>query len=187
MQQSFQKLLSEQFLITAFVEQKLQIVNYIKSGYDENEPILINNSFLHFTAHIYYRSVIVDLYALFGPGSQNNKCSIFNISKESGNKIKTDVLKKVRSWLKEKRNNIEIIKKLRHQQIAHFDFEQIESISLNFDNLEVLNDLFNLAKRIISLYGESTNEKSESMGFDFENKSQYVRSLKALISKAAKI
>lgn len=62
-------------------------------------------------------------------------------------KIKTDALKEVRSWLREYKSHIEIIKDLRHQQIAHHDFEQNEAISLNFDNLEILNDLYDLAKK----------------------------------------
>ena len=82
MQVSFRTMLGKQFLITSFIDQKIRIVNYIKPGYDDNKPVLINNTFLHFTAHIYYRSIIVDLYALFGKPNQSNKFSLFHIAQK---------------------------------------------------------------------------------------------------------
>lgn len=74
-----ENLLGKQYLITIYIAQRLQIINYILDGYNNNKPVLINNNFLHFTAHVYYRSVIVDLYALFGPPNNNNKNSFLFI------------------------------------------------------------------------------------------------------------
>ena len=182
----FKTMLGKQFLITAFLEQKIQIVNYIKAGYDNDKPILINNRFLHFTAHIYYRSIIVDLYALFGKANRNNKYSLFHIDLNYRDKLKDKAIDQVQSWLTEHSDHIGVVEELRHQSIAHYDFNQTDAISLNFDDLEILNDLYNLAKKTISYLGTSTKDKEESMGFGFDRDSDKLNSLKRLISKAAR-
>lgn len=181
-----QKLLGKQFLIAAYIESKLQIVNYIKEGYDQNKPILINNRFLHFTAHSYYLSIIVDLYALFGPANANNKNSFKHINSNYRYLLKSESIEIVHEWITKAEENIQIIKNLRHMQIAHYDFDSKEAIYLNFDNLTRINTLFELAKRIIQFYSAAILDKENSTSYAFEKKYHYLQSLERLIDKAAR-
>jgi len=125
-------MLGKQFLITSFIENRLQIVNYIKEGYDFDKPILMNNRFLHFTAHIYYRSIIEDLYALFGKAGKDNKYSFFHITKQYEDLFKPTTITIVQDWINDSKDDINAITHLRHKQIAHYDFSIKESIRLNF-------------------------------------------------------
>ena len=179
--EELQKMLKKQFLIASYIEQKLQIVNFIKEGYDNNKPILINNSFLHFTAHIYYRSIIVDLLALFGSATNINKNSLDFIEKNHKDLLKLEIVETVKDWISKSDAEIKIIKGLRDTQIAHYDFIEQESISFNFNNLSELNSLFYLAQKIISLYGSSFKDENISFGFDFGNISDELNSLESLI------
>jgi hypothetical protein len=181
----FKTMLRRQYRITAFIEKKIQIVNYIKAGYDNDMPILINSKFLHFTAHIYYRSIIVDLGALFGKPNKNNKYSFYYIDLNYKDNLKDKATDQVESWLAEHIDHIEVIKTLRDESIAHYDFNQTDTISLKYDDLEKLNDLYNLAKKTISYLGTATKDESESIQFDLERDYDEVKSLKRLISKAA--
>lgn len=180
-----QKVLGKQFLIAAYIETKLQIVNYIKEGYDSNKPILINNRFLHFTAHTYYRSIVVDLFALFGPANSHNKNSFRHFNLKYEDTLNRSAIKAVEEWIDNADNDIRTIMLLRHKQIAHYDFEQKESISLNFDHLSQINSLFELAKRIIIHLGHAFLDEEIRIGYDFERKHQYLESLERLIAKAA--
>lgn len=165
-----QKVLGKQFLIAAFIETKLQIVNYIKEGYDSNKPILINNRFLHFTAHTYYRSIVVDLFALFGPANSHNKNSFRHITLKYQDLLNRNCIEDVSNWIQDVEDDINTIMHLRHKQIAHYDFEQKESISLNFDHLPQLNRLFQLAKRIINHLGHAFLNEEIRVGYDFDRK-----------------
>ncbi|KAA2240317.1 hypothetical protein F0L74_29595 [Chitinophaga agrisoli] len=162
------ELLGKQYLIAAYVEKKIQLVNYIKDGYDKDLPILINNRFLHFTAHINYRSVIVDLYALYGPFGRNNKYSFFRILEpEYEYLIASESRNNLRLNLSNLSRQISTIKNLRHKQIAHYDFEQTESINLNFDNLLLVNGLFESAKEILKQIGMAFVDESLTTSYDF--------------------
>jgi hypothetical protein len=185
MKDSMKDILGKQFLITSFIENRLQIVNFIKEGYDLNKPILMNNRFLHFTAHIYYRSIIVDLYSLFGKPSKDNKYSFLHITEQFKDFVKPTTIETVRNWIIASQDDINTITQLRHKQIAHYDFTKKESISLNFNNLFRLNNLYNLATRIISYYGESFLDEEDMVGYDFGRRHQYLDSLQRLINKAS--
>lgn len=169
--EELQEMLRKQLLIIRYIKQKLQIVNFIKNGYDTNRPILINNSFLHFTARIFYRSIIIDLYALFGRVTKNNK-NAFGWFNEEKYKVllKPKTVETVNNWILQSNEKIEIIKNLRNKQIAHYDFiEQISSINFNLDNLSELNSLYCLAQKIISHCGQSFKDESKSLDFEFGN------------------
>ena len=181
---SLQKLLGKQYLIAAYIEAKLQIVNFIKEGYDANKPILINNRFLHFTAHTYYRSIAIDLYALFGPANNHNKNSFLHIDDTYRSLLVPNSIEAVNTWIVNDQQSILIIKDLRHKQIAHYDFTFKEAISLNFDNLNHLNTLFALAKKIITFYGQAFSDDAMKTGYSFDRRHQYVASLERLINSA---
>ena len=187
MEDPLKHMLGKQFLIAVYTEQKLQLVNYIKDGYDENKPILINNAFLHFTAHVYYRSIVVDVYALFGKPNNNNKYSLLHIPKRFKDEFKEGTIEIVSEWINGSKDFIEIIEKLRHQQIAHYDFTENNAISLNFDELYIRNELYSLAKRTISYFGASTKNKDDGLGFDFGRRHHKVDSLERLIAKASRV
>ena len=74
---------------------------------------------------------------------------------------------------------------MRNSDIAHYDFNESESIRLNFNNLSRLNNLYKIAKQIISHYGHSFKKEEMTIGYDFENGSD-IDSLKRLLSKAAR-
>lgn len=182
MEDLLQKMLRKQFLIAFYIEQKLQIVNFIKDGYDDNKPILIDNSFFHFTAHIYYRSIIVDLCALFGTANDINKNSFLFIEKKFKDSFKPEIVETVKDWIFKSEEDIKIITDLRDKQIAHYDFIEKESISFNFNNLSELNRLFSIAQKIICHYGSSFKDENISIGYDFGNLSDELKSLKSLIN-----
>src|SRR5688572_12345883 len=104
-----QKLIGKQFLITSYIESKLQIVNYIKEGYDSNRLVLINNSFLHFTAHTYYRSIIIDLHALFGTPNKNNKQSFKQVSNDHIELLNPGTVETVLGWINSAKEDIKAI------------------------------------------------------------------------------
>ena len=181
MESPVHKILGKQFLITSFADKKLQIVNFIKSGYDQNKPILTNNAFLHFTAHLYYRSVIIDLYALYSGANRNNKNSFFAIDQQFKTIINPMAIDEVFTWLEKAEQDIRIIKELRDQQIAHYDFNIKEAISLNFNNLDLLNRLEVLSKKIISHLAASFIDIQVRVSYDFERKYHELQSLERLL------
>ncbi|QQL49258.1 hypothetical protein [Mucilaginibacter ginkgonis] len=178
-------LVGRQFIITGFIQQKLEIVNYIKEGYDNNAPVLMNNRFLHFTAHNLYRSIIVDLGALFSDKKnthKNNFNQIISNSKYS-NSLKREAVLTIRDLIASQKDNIEEIIRLRDKEIAHYDFEAIPAtIKFNFDRLKLINCLFETALKIIMICGESPIDKENSVHYSFDRYNQYLRSLKSLIN-----
>jgi len=185
MENEIQRLLGKQFLITAYIEPRLQIVNFIKDGYDNNVPVLMNNRFLHFTAHNYYRSIIVDLAALFTDKTTTHKNNFYRLTKDDAAilSLKPNAIVNIKNWLLEVKDETSLIRTLRDKEIAHFDFDEKESISLNFDNRHIINTLFNLAEKIIAYSGKSFMNENLSIAYEFERESQYIRSLKGLITK----
>ena len=178
MENELQKLLGKQFLIAGYIEPRLQILNFIMDGYNDNVPVLMNNRFLHFTAHNYYRSVIVDLAALYTDKKTTHKNNFYRLTNDDViiSFLKPDTITEIKGWLSQVKNEVKVITTLRDKEIAHFDFDKKESISLNFDNRDIINNLFDLSKKIINNIG-----KHLSIGYDFERESQYIRSLKRLI------
>ncbi len=183
MENELQQLLGRQYLITAFIEPRLQIVNYIKNGYDDNVPLLMNNRFLHFTAHNYYRGIIVDLGSLFINSDRTHKSNFFRILTKPECKIllAPDFICDMSDWLSEVEEDITIIERLRNKEIAHFDLDEKESISMNFNNLLIINTLFDLAKKIITNAGSSVIDKKQTMAYHFDGNSTYLTSLKRLV------
>jgi len=175
--------LGKQYLIAAYIENKLQIVNYIKDGYDKNAPVLMNNKFLHFTAHVYYRSIVIDLYALLGPANINNKNAFKYIIKARPSELKSESLKQIADLLINAASKIQTIKNLRHTQMAHYDFSLKDAISLNFNDLPIINELFLLCQAIINMFGASYIKDELTIGYDFGRRHQYLDSLERLISR----
>lgn len=170
-----QKLLDKQYLITSYIESRLQIVNFIVDGYNNNTSVLMDNRFLHFSAHIYYRNIIVDLVALFSEG-QNHKQSFYRII-NNNNIVKPDTRSDIQTWLSDKKSEIDRIKLLRNKEIAHFEFSYTEVISMNFDDLQIINDLSDLAKRIITKISSSFFNTE----YLFDTDNDFIDSLESLI------
>ena len=183
LENKLQKLLGKQYLISGYIEKKLQIVNYIKQGYEDNVSILKSNRFLHFTAQVYYRSIIIDLHALFGKANNSNKNS-FHFIENFASLLKTKSVSIFKEWIESYIEEISIIEDLRHKQMAHYDFSKKESISLNFNNLPQVNLLFNLAQKIICHFGNSLLDDASPIGYEFGREHHYLHSLQRLVKKA---
>ncbi len=178
------QLLGKQYLITSFIESRLEVVNYIMEGYNNNMPVLMNNRFLHFTAHKFYRSIIIDLYALFGQATTANKYSFRFINEKYRHLLDPACIPQVKKWIREKETIIKEITHLRNKQIAHYNFTDKDSISLNFNHLPQINELFESARLIIIHCGHNWLDEHERTGYDFGREHQYLNSLRRLIDKA---
>ena len=139
---------------------------------------------MHFTAHTHYRSVIIDLYALFGPANNNNKYSFLQIDQRYTEHLRPGSIEAVYELIQNAKADIDIVRDLRHKEIAHYDFIDKEFISLNFKNLFRLNKLFELTKGILSFYGNSFLDEELWIGNVFERKHSYLEALEMLVSKA---
>ena len=156
------KLAAKQHLILSLIHQKLEIVNYIFNGWDTNQPILINTRFLHYTAHIFYRTIIIEIGALFLKKTETNKNNLHRYYKEEWVKqyLDEERIRNVEEWLKGVQSSISKIERLRHNEIAHFDFpdDKKPTVSFNFNNLMLLNQLFKVALNIVEYvcYGKTS-------------------------------
>ena len=171
------QLARNQHLILSFIQEKLDIVNYILAGYENNEPIFMTNQFLHYTAHIYYRTIIVEFGALYINKLKNNKNNFHSYYKEKWVRdfLNEESINKIRGWLDDISHNIKRNEILRHNTIAHFNFDNIESkISFNFEGLVVLNELFEVGMKILSCVGDG------KIDYSYKNDS-YLTDLKRII------
>lgn len=171
---SLNEMLGDQFMILSVAKTKLDLLNYIKDGYDNNKPILKNNRFLHYVGLILYKSLIIDLSSLFNNDGQNEKNNLhLLISKNSEYKdnLGPDCIEEVQTILSKYRSNNDPVRKivaLRNKEIAHYDLEysigdngelikQAEervTIRFNWDHVNVLNELFNIGKTVIEKCGD---------------------------------
>ncbi len=156
------KLAAKQHLILSMVHQKLEIVNYIFNGWDTNQPVLINTRFLHYTAHIFYRTIIIELGALFLKKTETNKNNLHRYYKEDWVKqyLDEEKIRNVEERLTGVQSSISKIERLRHNEIAHFNFKNDKNptVSFNFDNLTLLNLLFQVALKTVEYvaYGKTS-------------------------------
>lgn len=168
-----------QYLVLASAGNKLDIVNYILEGYHSNLPVLINNKFLHYTAHIYFRSVVIDLFALFGPPSSQNKYSFFLVNSGFNDTISEEYLSRKKIALKLIKDEKMTLSVLRNKEFAHYDFEEKNSISYSFEHIDGINKLYDTAKELVDLGGQLLDTS-----YDYTGNGE-LHSLKRLITESS--
>ena len=146
------QLLSNQYLIFTFIKEKLEIVNFIRWGYDNDLPELIDNRFLHTVAHIFYRSIVVEMCTLFDDHKhqsnhfhlliKRDKIFIQELNEETITDIKSKLQKSAIYFTDE-------LREIRNEEISHFRFKDRTLISLNQNYLIELNKLLEIAKDIL--------------------------------------
>lgn len=177
------QLLRNQFFITDLIKERLEIVNFIKNGYDDNEPVLNNNRFLHFTAHNFYRSIILDLGGLFIDRANTHKNNFHIIVKDDNNKrlLEPDAISDIKLWLEQSKEDITIINNIRDDQVAHLDLKERVEIDMNFDNIQTLNDLFELSKKILDKINKSFINAGHGFNHGYRRENRCLNDLKKLI------
>ena len=146
------QLLSNQFLIFSFIKEKLEVVNFIRWGYDNNLPVLINNRFLHSVAHIYYRSVIVETCTLFD--DHKHQSNNFYLLVKPDKKFIRELSPATITLIMQKLVEAEVyftdeLRDIRNEEVSHFRFKERTVISLNTKFLKELNLLLKIAEDII--------------------------------------
>lgn len=151
------KLIENQQLILYFLEGKLDVVNYIRQGWEkETSKVLMYSQFLHRTAHIYYRSLYIDYCALYGVANPNNKNSFRHLIKRHRADIDPQNIMVLEWLLNNYHQDVLPIKTLiekRNSYIAHYDMSEETKISFRMENLQTFNELLPVSKRIIALAG----------------------------------
>lgn len=183
--EQLQQLLSRQFIITAYVGHRIEVVNYTLHGYHGNWPVLANNSFLLAAAYEMYRGMIIDLFALFGKASTTNRNSFHFINHRYKELLNPGSIEQIKGWLKNKEASVQALTKVRHTSSAHYSFEKGSAISQNFDHLTDINDLFDLARRIITYCGNRWINEEQKTGYDFGMGDNLQQSLENLVKQAA--
>lgn len=175
---NFEQLVSRQHLIISYIKEKIDIVNAIKSEFENNT---LNNQFLLFTSHIYYRSIVVDLCSLFvdRKTEKNNFHLLYGA-------VTTDILKPeaislIKDILEKHKEDILIINNLRDKEYAHYDF-LTESISFNFDNFSIVNNLYQSAISILEITGSERINEDNTCEYDLML-DDYLSSFKRLLQK----
>ena len=164
-----QRLISNQSLILSYIKDKLDIINFIMWGYNNNLPVLINNGFLHSATHVYYRSIIVEVCTLFDNHKfqSNNFHLLINEDKKYSKELTSNAIEFIKEKLLDSKNYfLEEIINIRNEEVSHFRFKDGTKISLNHEYLDELNNLFDLAKQIIKIsqYGfKDTTKCSDHM------------------------
>ncbi len=173
-------LLERQHLIVAYNKQKLEIVNHIVSGRANNDRSIIRSDFLLFTALVFYRSIIIDLCALF-VNSSSHANNFHNIYKSQTilQHLNPNVPRQIKLLIKHYSQEIERLQVLRNTQFAHHDFEKKPALHFNFDEIEAVNGLYKTAETILVTCG---NERiAGSVGYELWD-SDYLNSLILLLS-----
>jgi hypothetical protein len=158
-------LLSNQNLILSYIKEKLEIVNFIFWGYENDIPILKNNSFLHFTVHIYYRSIIVDTCTLFSDNKHqgSNFHLLTDPTKKYLNALTAPCITNLNRKLTEcKIYFLKDILDLRNEEISHYKFRRNISISFDLEYLTELNTLYNIGIEILEIASSGFIESDKS-------------------------
>ena len=130
-------------------------------------PVLIDNRFLHSTAHVYYRSIIVDICTLFD--DNRHQSNNFHLLIKKGKKYCQELTPDSIILIEEKLAESEIylleeIINIRNEEISHYRFKEGTRISFNLEYLKDLNNLFEIAKQIIKIAEFGFADKSKNSG-----------------------
>jgi hypothetical protein len=165
------QLVTDQQMIASYIHAKLEILQYWKHGYDTNVPVLMNDRFLIFNAHIYYRSLIIDFCALFGSNRKTDRRSFFLLRQ-----FYPDLTVKVQEAVEQiliyytgEDSPFEEMRLMRNRQIAHYDIEEVKTLTFNFDHLDLFAKMYEDAIGLIKLMGRTF---TPSVGFDFKTLSK---------------
>jgi hypothetical protein len=74
-----------------------------------------------------------------------------------------NTIQQIRDWLDEVSAKVKKIEILRHNELAHFSFRDGPTISHDFDYLPLINELQEVATKILKYVG------GNNFGFDFNN------------------
>ncbi len=175
---NFKQLVTRQHLIISYIKEKMDIVNTIRKEFESNS---LNNQLLLFTAHIYYRSIVVDLCSLFvnRKTEKNNFHLLYDTS--TTEILKPEAISFIEGILEKHKEEILVIQNLRDKEYAHYDF-LTESICFSFDYFSIVNNLFESAITILQLSGSERINQDDTceyhLGFD-----DYLSSLKRFLQK----
>ncbi|RYY51481.1 MAG: hypothetical protein EOO06_00315 [Chitinophagaceae bacterium] len=155
-------LLEDQYAILFVITSKLDIVNYIRDGYNTNKKVLSSNRFLHFVALNFYRSLIIDFGALFGSGWTHFN-SLYHI-RNFKDEIEENHYCLIDSILQDYNKDRDIVKRiidLRDTEVAHYDpltpiindagepVEHRVTISFNWDCVDDLTELYDIVVQVL--------------------------------------
>lgn len=162
------QLLANQFIILSFFKRKLDVVNFIRWGYDNDLPILINNRFLHSVAHTYYRSAIVEICTLFDDNrhQSNNFYLLTKLNKKFIKELESTTVDSINQKLDSSKTFfMQEILDIRNEEVSHFRFKNGTVISLNNNFLPELTQLNKLAEEIIDIASQGQIDKSNVAGY----------------------
>lgn len=173
-------LLGRQSMILSLIKEKLDIVNYIKDGYDKNAPVLMNSRFLHFTAHVYFRSIVVDFCALFvnRNSEKHNFHKIYQDSRVACH-LESHVPPDLQLLLESRKEDTNRIHFLRDKEYAHYDFLE-NKMSFSLKETPMLNRLFNTSVEILKVCEDGRRNSDESRHTEL-GVAGYIDSLQRLI------
>lgn len=187
---SCQNLINNQALILSFIKDKLDIVNFIMWGYENNMPLLIDNEFLHSMTHVYYRSIIVEICTLFDNNKyqSNNFHLLITKDKKYSKELTLDAIELIKEKLLDSENSLlaEIIT-IRNEEVSHFRFKDGNNISLNHKYLDELNFLFEIGCEIIKISQLGFIEISKCREHRIGLSGHSLHSLQRILQKASGI
>lgn len=145
-------LVGRQLMIVSYVNEKLDVLNCIYEGYKNNNKAFYNR-FLLFTAHVYFRSIVIDLGALFVDRNSEKQ----NLHKLYKNQAVVEILgenaEKIKILLHAQTSNVSRIHELRDKEYAHYDFP-VNAMSFSLAELETINLLFETVKDVLKICGK---------------------------------
>lgn len=175
-------ILSSQFLISAFIEERLRIVNHIYEGWTNNIPVLFNSPFLHYIGQQLNRAVIIDLFALLGTYNERSNSNSLHAHRIFYEDVYiSESIEFIKVCFDEKTEDIQKITMLRHNELAHYNFKLNNSISLTLSNLSLTNEMFELSKTIILKYGSSFKNERMNAGFDYTPSCSQIDDLETIV------
>jgi hypothetical protein len=186
----FQNLLSKQALILSVLKDQLQVVHFIRWGYENDLPILINNHFLFSVSHQFYRSAILSVCALFD--NHKYQSNNFHLLVDDTHKFSKEIEVETKEKIKEKltlstQHSLPELIRIRNEEIGHFQFLNKASIQMNHRYLSDLISLYKIADEIIIVASKGTIDKDNSTTHFIGLLGDDLNSLQKLLKKASGI
>lgn len=154
-----------QFKLLSFLNTKLEVFNYITTGYWTNKPVLKNNRFLIYVAHILQKALIIDFAALFDVSDYQKMNFHILYSKKFKDEMNEETFMYLRDKLNKYRPSKDPVKSivhLRNSEVAHYDpngsdVDERLSIQLNWNYANEFNELFKVGKDVVQYLGKQWN------------------------------
>jgi hypothetical protein len=175
--------MNKQFMIVCFVKEKLDIVNFIHDGFHSNKSV-IQNQFLLFTTHVYYRSIVIDLCTLFSAKNvQKNNFHRLYCNPAVAQCFSQNRAEEIKLLLLTHVADIKVIEALRDKEYAHFDFTE-DTISFSLEKIDILNSLFSTAKKILEVCGANEGTQFDlSLGDYRQSLEQFLAATNVVTTK----